>query len=250
MSDGWILCTKHKPDASLRLVCAPNAGAGILTFRAWASGLPAEVWCVHLPGRDGRPGDPDCASLEHIADRVAAAIGPLSDRPVALFGHSMGALIVFEVARRMESSGRLPAALALSGRRAPSLPPRLLGMAHLPTEQFLIAVRERYPYIPEAVLTDPELSQFFLPTLRMDLAMVEAYRYQRRSRLSCPVLVYGGTDDSHTTAEELQGWSAEAAGPFVVRTFPGNHSFIETSRAQLLATLSRDLTAPWPSIQC
>lgn len=240
-SSEWLVRSLSRLPAELRLVCFPNAGAGMLMFRGWPDALPwAEVAFAHLPGRDGRRDDPIPSSIQAVADPLAHALLGLPPLPTVLFGHSMGALIAFETARRLQTAGRAPVGLIVSARRAPSTDERLPPLAHLPLEAFGRAARERYGGISDQVLDDPELAGWVLPVLRSDLSLVETYRYQPMTPLESPILVYAGEDDPHTLPDELDAWRNETRGVTIVRTFPGGHFYLDTARDVVLSTLMAD----------
>jgi medium-chain acyl-[acyl-carrier-protein] hydrolase len=179
-------------------------------------------------------------SIAEVADAIVEALQALPDRQTVLFGHSMGALIAFEAARRLGATSG-PVALAVSGRRAPCLAERHPPIAALPRHEFIEAAQARYGGIPAVVLSDPELLDLFIPLLQADMAMVEGYAYRPDPLLGCPVFVYGGSQDSTATADELEAWNSTTSGPVTVRTFPGGHFFHEAMKHQVVETLRRDI---------
>jgi surfactin synthase thioesterase subunit len=243
MSTDWVVTLRPNPAADVQLVCVPNAGAGMATFAGWQPRLPSwvELALAQLPGRDGRRGEPCGTSVAGIADALAAAVGRLDDRPRVLFGHSMGAAVAFETARRLQAAGRPIAALAASGRRGPSVAERLPPIAGLPMDAFVAEVQRRYGGIPAGVLDEPELRELLLPTLRADVQVVEAYRYAPGDPLTCPVLAYGGADDPHAPLDELRAWCRETTGACHVRRFAGGHFYLQDRRDELVAALVSDL---------
>ena len=174
----WLVRMKPRPAARLRLLCVPYAGVGPSAYRRWSDALPSdiEVGAVHLPGREGRLREPALTGLEPLIDVTAEGLKPFLDRPFALFGHSMGALVAFELARRFRAEGwGEPTHLFVSGRRAPQVPPRHPDIAHLPDAEFVEEIRRRYNGIPDEVLRHPDLLALLLPGLRADLTLIEAY---------------------------------------------------------------------------
>jgi medium-chain acyl-[acyl-carrier-protein] hydrolase len=240
----WIVRPRPNSAATLRLFCVPYAGAGVAAFSAWADLFPStDVAVVRLPGRESRFHEPFCASIDEAADQIARAISSFHDLPCALFGHSMGALFSFEVARRLRAAGAPPIMLGVSGWRGPSLPERLPPIAHLPLDDFVVAVQGRFGGIPRAVLNNRELVSLLAPTLRADVGLVEKYRYRGDAPLPCPIVAYGGASDPHATEGEIQTWDRETTRALRARMFPGGHFFIQTARDEVLAQLRHDLTA-------
>ncbi len=219
---------------ALRLFCFPHAGGGPAAFQGWAQRLPGPV--VVTPLR---------AAAAGMAELVAAlyhAIAPELDQPFAFFGHSMGAAAAFELARLLRRRGRpLPRLLVASGARAPQFrrghtpPPE-------PDDAQLLEELRRLDGTPRNVLDDPELLRALLPVLRQDAAIYRNYVYADEPPLDCPVRAYGGVDDPHVRREHLEGWAEQTTAGFAVRTFPGGHFYLQTSRDEFLAALGRDLT--------
>ena len=242
-TDRWIVRPRPSPRARLRLFCLPHAGAGASVFRGWADALPPEVEVcpVQLPGRENRVAEPAFDRLPPLVEALADAVEPLLSLPFALFGHSNGALIGFELARTLRARGRPgPVHLFASGRRAPDLPADRPSIHHLPEPEFLADLQE-LGGIPPQVLEHPELLAVLLPTLRADVAIHETYEFPEQAPLACPLTAYGGLSDLKVSREQLQGWGRHTAGPFVMRLFPGGHFYLQEQRAELLRTLSADL---------
>jgi len=234
-------CPLERPNARLRLFCFPYAGAGASAYRSWAALVPetVEVRAVQLPGRESRLREACATTMPALVEDVTAGIQPLLDKPFALFGHSLGALLAFETARRLASvPGAGPAHLFASGRRAPHLPARSRPIADLEEGAFLDEIRKRYDGVPREVLEEPDLLALLLPALRADIASIESYRLEAAAPLECPITVYGGADDLEARDDELSAWRVHTRGAFGLRMFAGSHFFIRSSSAAVTADLS------------
>jgi medium-chain acyl-[acyl-carrier-protein] hydrolase len=211
----------------------------------WARTLPTvDVCAVQLPGRENRLREPAYTRFGDLMDATFRVLRPHLDMPFALFGHSMGALIAFELARRLRAEGApTPAHLFVSGHRAPQLASPRSPLAHLPDAEFLAELRDRYDGVPAEVLRHPDLMALLLPCLRADLALVEDYRCHEEEPLACPISAYGGEDDPVANEAELAAWQVQTRGGFTLTRFAGTHFFIRSAREDLLAALSRELAS-------
>jgi medium-chain acyl-[acyl-carrier-protein] hydrolase len=242
-ASSWLLRSGGDRRARVRLFCLPSAGGGGSVYMPWARQLPTvDVCAVQLPGRENRLREPAYTRFAEMMDATFQVLRPHLDMPFALFGHSMGALIAFELARRLRAEGApVPAHLFVSGHRAPQLPNPRPPLAHLPDAAFLAELRTRYDGVPAEVLRHPDLMALLLPCLRADLALVEDYRCDVAEPLACPISVYGGEDDPVANEAELAAWRAQTRGEFTLTRFAGTHFFIRSAREELLAALSREL---------
>lgn len=240
----------------LRLFCFPYGGAGGGAFRGWKDLVPADVepWAVNLPGREARYGEPMPATLRDLARQAAQELAPRLDRPFAFFGHSMGALLAFEVARRLAEAGLpAPRKLIASGYGAPQLPLRSAPIHHLPDDAML-AELARAGGVSADLLAAPEILEVILPTLRQDIALCERYAYAPAPPLRCDLAAFGGEADPDVSPEELRGWASQATGRFTCHVFPGGHFFLHEQRERFAQALSgeladtlRGLDAPAPA---
>jgi medium-chain acyl-[acyl-carrier-protein] hydrolase len=233
----WVSVARPRP-RGVRLFCLPYAGGGVSAFRGWADLLPqVEVAPIQLPGRESRIGESPVVDLDALTDAVV----PYTDRPYAVFGHSFGARLGFELCRRLRA-GAAPAPVWLfaSGCQAPQLPP-LHPPASVLGDDELIARLTALGGTPPEVLADPELRDLALPALRADLTYVDAYVYQAEPPLDCPITVFGGDQDPETRPDGLFGWGEHTTGAFAVRTLPGDHFFLHSARRQLLGSVASDL---------
>ncbi|WP_186250575.1 thioesterase II family protein [Burkholderia gladioli] len=235
--------------ARLRLFCFHYAGATASIFRNWREGLPdwIEPVAVQLPGREYRLAEPLVEDAQPIAAALAEEIDSWLDLPFAFFGHSMGALIAFDLARLLRERGRgEPALFVASGRNAPRFRWRDAGIQALPDEPFIAAVRD-YNGTPDALIDEPSMRDLWLPRLRADLTISACYRYTDAPPLACPLLVLHGTDDGLVSDEGLAGWREESRGPIRYVRYPGNHFFLHSDEARVLAELGRALAELVPS---
>lgn len=240
----WLLQYRPNPSAALQLFCFPYAGVGASAFFPWVGELPAsiELQVVQLPGRENRTRERPLDQISAIVPLVADAIRAGVDRAYALFGHSMGALIAFEVARHLRAAGFPgPVHLFASARRAPHRLDCRAEIRHLPDAEFLESLRRRWNGIPAAVLREPELLQLLMSSLRADVAVIETYTYINGESLTCPISVYGGEDDSSIERDELLSWREMTSGAFRLRMFPGDHFFIRAQHQKVIRAVVEDL---------
>ncbi|WP_067654376.1 thioesterase II family protein [Nocardia harenae] len=236
---GGLTCTRPQPDPALRLVCLPYAGGGPHTYRRWPAALaPAlEVWTLSLPGRAGHSDADLEVRWPQLVTGVAESIARRLGGPVVLFGHSLGALVAFEVARALTAAGHPPLHLFVSGRAAPAQLAALPWIA-LPADDMALLdeLDRRYGGVPAAVRDNPELLAWFLPSIRADLELLAGYRY-RPGRLHCPITACTGVDDREASPAQLRGWAAETTGPVTTRVFDGGHFYLTESEGALMPLL-------------
>jgi medium-chain acyl-[acyl-carrier-protein] hydrolase len=216
-------------------------------YRAWPNFLSSEVeLCAYqLPGRESRLRDPLFRRISGAVDEAAGVFEPYLEVPFALFGHSMGALFCFELARRLRSRhGVVPVHLFLSARRAPQLSDPRPKLTPLRDEQFVAEISRRYSGIPQGVLQDPEMMELLLPALRADVEMLETYTYAPEAPLECPITAFGGREDTQTSQEELAAWREHTSSQFQTKIFPGDHFFVQSAQTEILSAISLDLK-PW-----
>ena len=197
---------------------------------------------MQLPGHENRYRE---APFTRMADALAALLPILDGRgelPFAFFGHSLGALIAFELARLLRRRGHAePVHLFVSARRAPQIPEPWSRISHLPTAEFLDAVRIRYDGIPEAILRAPDLLAITLPAMKADFEIIENYFYQNEDSFDYPISAFGGSWDSTVAPSELEAWRAQTRGRFRLRLFSGDHFFLHRCRAELIEAISGEL---------
>jgi medium-chain acyl-[acyl-carrier-protein] hydrolase len=234
---------KPNPQARVRLFCFPYAGGAASLFRDWPEGLPTEVEVcpVQLPGRGARLMEPPFSHLSPLIDALADGLRPLLDKPFALFGHSLGSLVSFELARRLRTNYRMrPVRLFVSAAPAPHIPYRGLPIHNLPKNDFSAELR-RLNGTPAELLNHEELMDIVLPALRADFALYENYRYSSEPPLNCPISTYGGLSDQKVKHCDLERWRDQTSVSFSIRMFPGDHFFLKTNEPLLLRALSQEL---------
>ncbi|WP_432154156.1 thioesterase II family protein [Streptomyces tricolor] len=240
----WVSVFRPSPDSAVRLVCLPHAGGSASFFFPVATALAptVEVLAVQYPGRQTRRHEPGIDNIPEYADQIFAALRHLDDQPLALFGHSMGAVLAYEVALRMRDA-QLPSPVRLfaSGRRAPS---RYRDeRVHAATDEDVLAELRTLSGPNQAILADPEVLAMFLPAIRSDYTAIESYRHDPGRLLDCPVTVLTGDADPRTTLDEAHAWAEHTTGPTDVHVFPGGHFFHVERSAEVIALLSRSLSS-------
>jgi medium-chain acyl-[acyl-carrier-protein] hydrolase len=242
MRTPWLGNWEPNRRASVRLLCFPYAGGGDSIFRSWQQILSdmVEVCPVQLPGRDSRITEPLCTEINQLVRDMGQALAPYLNKPFALFGHSMGALIAFELARyvRKEYSAQ-PLHLFASGRCSPQITNEPFDLKQFDSE--LPEMLRRGNGTPEEVLEDPELMELVLPVLRSDWTLCKSYIFTSEPPFSFPITAFGGLEDHGVPRRYIEGWREHTTGPFVLRMLPGNHFFLKTSRLLLLEAISKEL---------
>jgi len=195
-----------------------------------------ECVCIQAPGRESRIREASIKSVIGLAEAIADVMPDWLDGPFAIFGHSLGGLVGFELARTLRARGLLqPRHLFVSATRAPSVPNPHSPVRDLPDLRMLDELNRRYDgSVPEAILTSPELRELFVPGLRADFTALETYEYRPAEPLTCPISVFGGTRDTTVTAAMVQPWAAETDAACEHRMFDGGHLFLQTDARHAL----------------
>jgi surfactin synthase thioesterase subunit len=244
----WLRRFGPVTDAATTLVCLPHAGGSASFFFPGSRALaPAvDVLAVQYPGRQDRRREPLIDSLPELADRIVDALERLGDRRVALFGHSMGAVLAYEVALRLPGSGRpAPSRIFVSGRRAPSRY-RDHRSLHLRSDREILAEVRRLRGTDTAAIDDPDIREMFIPAVRSDYRAVETYRYDPARLLDCPVTVLTGDRDPLVTIDEARAWKGHTTGPTEVVVLPGGHFYLVEQSASVLDLIRRRLCPATP----
>ncbi len=242
-----VTCHRTNPHARLRLFCFPFAGGRPSAFSSWVDELPPdirpeiELYSIRLPGHETSRKEGFFTKLPPLVDALAPVLGSYLNAPFAFFGHSMGALVSFELTRQLRRQGMPgPVHMVVSGHRAPQLPDPHPTIHQLPEPQFLAKLRN-YGGTPEEVLQNPELIELLLPALRADFAVCETYAYTDEEQLDCSITAFGGNEDAKVSRKELSAWQVQTRKFFSFRMFPGGHFFLQTAQPLVLHVLAQDL---------
>lgn len=240
----WLPYSKLDMERKVRLFCLPYAGGAASIFRSWSALLPTEIEVcpIELPGRGTRFREKPVDHLLSLAQAVNDGIVPHLDRPFVLFGHSMGALLGFEVLRRLQRKhGLKPLLFFAAGRNGAHVPENKISY-NLPDPALMHRLQELNG-TPTELMEHPEFKVLMMPTLRADFAISETYTYTEAPPLDCPIVALGGIADPETTVEGLNAWRQHTTSPFKLRIFPGEHFFLNTARELMLQTMMEEINA-------
>ncbi len=239
----WVVIPKPNPRAAMRLVCFPYAGGGPEICRDWPGRLPdwIEVCAIHLPGRGTRLSEPLFNRVEPLVAELTPALRPYLDKPFVFFGHSMGALVGFEITRALRrDKGPQPLHLIASGLNAPQIRREPPYTYELPDDEFVERIRE-LEGTPEGVLEHAELRELVMPLLRAEFELSEMYACKTEAPLDCPITAYGGLADRDVPKAHVEAWREQTNAAFSFRMFQGGHLFIHTAQSLLLSMLLQDI---------
>lgn len=235
--DAWLRRFRHGTGARARLVCLPHAGGSASVFRRWLDHLPDDIdlLAVQYPGREDRYTEAFATDIAPLADTLAEAIAPYTDRPLYLFGHSMGASIAYELALRMERKGMAPAGVFASAHPPPHR--QRESALHLEDDDGLIADVRRMAGPSPTLLDDPEVRALFLPMLRADYRLIETYRRPIAVALATPIEVLLPVDDGEITRDEALAWQDLTLQPLTLHEVDGGHFYLQRQPEALMARL-------------
>jgi surfactin synthase thioesterase subunit len=242
MADRWFSQPPPGPQATVLLFCLPYAGGGSAAYRRWPKVFPPAIGIqpVQLPGREWRLAEPPRVEPGEVADAVLRR----ADRPFALYGHSMGGLLGYEVTRELRRRGSaLPGLLAVGGSRPPHQPESRPGMADLPDDEFA-AELVSLGGTPADVLADPDLRELLLPVLRTDLRWLQHYRCPAPDPVPMPLSAFSATEDALVSAADMAGWAPYTSAGFTQHDVPGGHFFVQDPPPKLVSRLTAAVLDP------
>ena len=237
----WIKLYRPNSQRCLRLFCFNYAGAGASIFHAWAEKLPVEieVCSIQLPGREDRFKESLFTDISLLSQTLSPILLPYTGLPFAFFGHSLGALLCYEVARQLRQQHSLsPIRLFVSSRSAPQLSASSPPLHQMP-ESVLVEQLRSINGTPEILLQDQRWRKVFLPILRADLSLSETYTYTPDEPLDCPISAFGGLQDSSVSVAQLEAWRYQTHNSFTLKMFEGNHFFLNKVQPLLLQAISQ-----------
>ncbi|HEX7842177.1 MAG TPA: alpha/beta fold hydrolase [Kofleriaceae bacterium] len=243
MTGRWFIRPVTVPEPALRLVCIPYAGGAASVYRGWGQLAPreVEVCAVELPGRGSRISEAPFSHLMSLVRALGDALEPLLDRPFALFGHSMGGLVAFELARLLRQRGwPAPRHLFVSATPAPGTPPAR-PLLHRTSDAELIDRLRELNGTPQEILDHAELMALLLPVIRADFAALETHEPREEPPLDVPLTVFGGVLDRRVRPAALEGWRAHSTAATRLRLWPGDHFYLHGAARELVGAVVEDL---------
>lgn len=234
----WVQRFHPSPEGKVRLICFPYAGGSATYYFPLSKSLAPklEVHAVQYPGRQERRRERCIDSIKDLAAQIAEALYGSTDRPFALFGHSMGAIVAFETARHLQAAGREnPVKLFVSGRRAPSC--RRLENIHRLDDNEIIAELLRIGITSPTLLEDEEIRAAILSAVRADYRAIETYEPESSPTLECATMVMFGDSDPQTSFAEALAWRNHCSGAFDIKVFPGDHFYLDSCQVEVADTI-------------
>ncbi len=245
----WFIPFRSEGPVTHRLFCFPHSGAGASLFASWPKLLPpsVQVCGVQLPGREDRLRERPLTDVPAVVMALSTALQPWLEIPFTFFGHSLGAVLAYELALHLQTrKAPVPTRVFVSARLPPCVASPLAPIATLPDADFLRELRRRYGRSSEAFWSNRELVDLYLPILRADLRLAESPLFTKHGRLECPIAAFGGIDDEIPPAQ-LREWQKHTASDFQLRMLPGDHGFITSAREQLVDEIARSLFGSQPT---
>ena len=241
----WFSVRPARGVPGLRLFCFPHVGAGASVFNQWQPAwIPGniELWAVRLPGREQRLSEQPFRRMGPLVESLYEAMAPQLSSRYAFYGHSLGAVVAFEMARKIErQGGQGPIRLLVSAHSAPQIGLRRLPFYTLPDKEFVDGLR-RLAGTPQEALENEDLMGLMMTALRADFEVDETYNYEEGKPLECPISVFGGTDDPDVPQADLEAWRMQTSQQFSLHMMEGDHFFIFRSQ-EFMHQLSQELKA-------
>ncbi|WP_353931560.1 thioesterase II family protein [Okeanomitos corallinicola TIOX110] len=241
--NSWITRPQPNPHAKMRLFCLPYAGGSAVIFRTWLKNLPPtiEVCPIEIPGRGRQMILPPHTKMPSLVAEIAKNIIPFLDKPFAIFGHSMGGQVSFELARLLRSDYQLkPIHLFISGRKAPQINSTKRKIYNLPDQEFWQEVN-KLNGTPNEVIENAEMIEIFLPILRADFTVLETHIHTNQQPFDFPISVFGGLQDTEVPTYQLEAWREHTTANFSLQMLEGDHFFLRSNEKLLLSKISQQL---------
>lgn len=239
----WFPNIKNQPNSTFRLFCFPYAGGSNVTYNKWSKSISTniEVCAVQLPGRANLMNEKAFTEVDALVEVLCDKLSAFTDKPLALFGHSMGAIICYELSQKLiEITGTGPVHLFVSGRQAPHIRTKDKITYNLPQDEFIEELK-KLNGTPKEVLENADLLEIVLPLLRADFKLVETYHHRNQKPLPCPITVFGGTEDNEVKIKDLKEWKDYTTSKFELQIFDGDHFFINQYKDKFTSIISKAL---------
>lgn len=247
VNTGWFIGSDQQTNAPLQLICFPHAGGAASAYHSWRKQLTVDLLAVQLPGREGRMKEPHIfdfkQAIQELADAYETDEAIRRDgRPVVFFGHSMGAILAYEVTHELaRRKAELPMLLLVSGRAPPSHQPKEALLHPLPDEAFIDELDWRFGGVPAVLRDEPDLMALFLPILRADLTMLECHSAPTLGAVPVPIYAFGGRQDTRAPRHWLEDWAAHTSDFQGVQQFDGAHFYLHDANSGFLNGLAETL---------
>ncbi|MEU3188840.1 alpha/beta fold hydrolase [Streptomyces sp. NPDC006923] len=242
-NSNWIRRFHPSEEARVRLVCFPHAGGSAPFYFPMSQKLSpgVDVLSLQYPGRQDRRQDRRIDTIAEYADIIAAELRPWLDLPTAFFGHSMGAVLAFEVTRRLEKDpGYSPVRIFASGRRAPSS--YRDENVHKRDDDGIVAEMRLLSGTNPQILGNEEILRMVMPAIRSDYTAIETYRAELSAIVRAPITVLTGDDDPKTSPEEAEAWRGHTSDAFDIHTFPGGHFYLAAHQEKIIKIVSEGIS--------
>jgi surfactin synthase thioesterase subunit len=239
----WIVRRHRRPDALASLYCFPQAGGAPGEYVRWSDDLPGiQVWGVHLPGRTTRQAEPPYTQMDALVNALVSAVDFDTGRPFVFFGHSLGALVAFEVAKELRVRDRaLPQRLIASSCPAPPLPAAQRPVRSMSDDALLDAIERGTGQVLAPLRDDPGLREHALGCFRADYALLAGYRPGPADPLACPITVAAGSEEPWSAWRD--GWAVHTLAPIELRIVAGGHFYFRERRDESLEALRASILA-------
>jgi medium-chain acyl-[acyl-carrier-protein] hydrolase len=239
----WFVPFKFNQNSHIRLFCFHYGGGSASAYQGWAKDLidHVDLIAIQLPGRESRFSEPLLHNLPDVVDALSLNFRTCLDKPYIFFGHSIGALISFELTRTLRKEGmQQPERLVVSGTKAPQVPPKESPIHHLPDPELIEKIRA-YNGTPSDIIENKELMDIYLPIIRADFCISETYSYHSEPPLSCPIIALGGLDDDTFDSQNLLKWKEQTSAVFQYELLPGDHFFIKSAYQKVIGIVNKIL---------